>query len=519
MHKQCGKYRLVFMNTDLQENDTGIFADPPLDRSFIHAQGTFFIQFQVVGAGSHEVTRLSFSFGAYVTPADEQRTLTCTQEALPLYYPDNPAGYGVTGAYLLYYRSDFEPKDGFFVPIKTTNVPDTPRDPVSQKFLYSGTYGAAVHAYKGDCNSSPVQNGPPVSASCVEVARAWTKAVVDNCPTLVSGTSTTNCPQSPDAAVIAMDHTLPWPMILPGDGNQTNNVEGLTVEFPEPLAQGTTPTVFYNGEAVNLTAWTTPWRDDDLVPLNDNMNCPNTENGGVAYVCSRLIYGPGFKWEYDNITEGDIIRVVAKDRNNNLLDKTVHYGGATSGGAVDLLNPKIQMQALNGQEVIIRPGDRHEFNLRFNNIGQGEAHVDLLTDPADVEGLTMRWSTTDGKVQDHVVVPAGAQVTMKLLVSTATNAAETHYNFLAVARYDVEGVMQKVSLPYLVDVNKDASPDHEHAHGEGIGGARALATPTNNTTATKKAKGGLLPDLGAAFALGLSAAVLVAVAMRRRFDS
>src|SRR5687768_1424671 len=144
VHEGCGKYALVFRNKDLREDAN----------DFIHAQGTFFIQFQAVGKGSSEITRFSFSFGKTADLLDGTALVNCN-EALP----DSPMGKGTSGVFLLYYRSDFSGEDGFFVPIKTNNVPD-------------GEYAAAVHAY---------------NSAGVEVARAWARAVVDNCKTDTPG--------------------------------------------------------------------------------------------------------------------------------------------------------------------------------------------------------------------------------------------------------------------------------------------------------------------------------------------
>ncbi|HLE48296.1 MAG TPA: hypothetical protein VI818_08370, partial [Candidatus Thermoplasmatota archaeon] len=176
---QCG-VKLVLKNPDLQEASDG----------FIHASGWFFIQFQAVGPDADRVKSFAFSFG----------------KAAPDGYSNcNVGGQAVTGAYILNYRGDYTPEDGFFVPINTTLVRDD-------------EYGAAVHAY-----DQPNAQGR-------EIGRFYAKARVEN------GCAVMGCRDKTTADILKQDKVKPWPRVLPGDGKQTNgDVKGLTIEFAESV--------------------------------------------------------------------------------------------------------------------------------------------------------------------------------------------------------------------------------------------------------------------------------------------
>lgn len=468
VHKQCGKYALVFRNKDLREDAS----------DFIHAQGTFFIQFQAVGKGSSEIKRFSFSFGATNDLLYSTQVANCNEAV-----PENPIGKGTGGAYLLYYRSDFNGEDGFFVPIKTNNVPD-------------GEYGAAVHAY---------------DANGIEVARAWARAKVDNCKT-----DTPNC-QNSESDIVPQDRTLPWPMILPGDGAQTNKedgqaVAGLTVEFPEKVVNETL-FVYLNGDALTMEPWASPARDADVAPLNDDQNCA----ANVRFVCERVVYGPGFRW-IGEVKAGDVLRVAVEDLNKNYLERTIHVGAATSGGTVELEDPEIALEILNDDDVFIRPGDEHEFNARLSNIGGGEAHVNLLTNVSREAGRPMAkahveayWAEVDGTRTDHVLVPRGEDRLLKVRVRTQSDTPEDHYYVNGILEYDAGGQQQYKSFDAIVDVNKEASGNHQHLHDKGIGGA---TNSTNETGAPLGTGGAESPSPAVATFLGVMALAVIVVARR-----
>lgn len=460
VHKQCGKYALLFQNPDLREDQD----------DWIHAQGQFFIQFQVVGEGSGEVTKMSFSFGKTDDALYDNPTVNCNEDI-----PESPAGQGTGGAYLLYYRSDFEKADGFFVPILTNNVPD-------------GEYAAAIHAY---------------NAAGTEVARAWAKAKVDNCnPTTQGERCAVDSPES-----VAHDHTKPWPMVLPGDGEQTNGVNGLTVEFAEPVND--TVEVKVNGEVVPLADWTPPARDDDVVPNNDDQDCPVN----VPQVCTRKVYGPGFKWE-NPVAVGDIIEVYAVDANGNEIFKQIHYGLDTSGGTVDLQRPELKLSALNGQTVAIQPGDFHEFVVRVENIGADVAHTQLAVAPTDPNAtLTTYWMNAEGGQTSHLVVEAGQQVEAKVHVQSDAATPHETFEVLATATYDVEGQDVTKELRLMVTIDPNASGTHHGTHG---GNATSSPTPTNETARTEGGEGGGgIPGPGAPLFVACLGALGAALSRRR----
>lgn len=483
--KQCGSLKLVFKNTDLQEDDDGI----------VHAQNQFFIQFQAVGQDADKVTRFAFSFGVTTPDVNDNPQLNCNTAI-----PPNPFGSGTAGAYLLYYRSDYDPKDGFFVPILTKNVPD-------------GGYAAAVHAYTGDCGSGAF-------LGCTEVARGWTRAIVKNCPDL-SGPNT--CVSATPEQIVAQDHTLPWPMILPGDGEQTNKIEGqtfkgLTIEFPEEMIN-TTVKASLNGESLKLLPWVPPQRDSDLQPNNDFQDCPKvnlvvTTVNGIRSVCERTQYGPGWRWPGD-VEIGDVIRVEGKDKNKNHLIRIVHYGLDTSGGAVNILKPDVEMAAINGDKVEIKPGDFHEFNIRLTNLGGNDAHVNLLLNYTEGKGLTADWTTLEGSATSHVVVPAASNVVQKVKVQADKSLDHAEFKLSALADYDAEGFLERRTLYLRVNVDPEAGTAHTHSHGAGITDT-AAPTTDGKAAAVPKDEGGGIPSLGPLTVLVLLGALVVAVRPRRK---
>lgn len=474
-HAQCGKLKLVFRNPDLQEDADGV----------VHASGTFFIQFQAVGPGAADVTRFSFSFGATTKEVNDNANLNCNTAI-----PDGPLGRGTGGAYLVYYRSDFNPKDGFFVPIRTFNVPD-------------GEYAAAVHAYTGNC-------GPGEVAGCVEVARTWTRAIVKNCngPSYPTGDYCLvgDTPES----IRANDKIVPWPMILPGDGQQTNDVKGLTVEFAEPMINDTVK-VWVNGNQVSLEKWDPPLRDDDLQPNNDDQPCP--ANHELRYVCTRALYGPGFKWLGD-VLPNDVIRVEGRDKARNLLVKTVHYGVGTSAGAVDIEKPDVDMAAVNGDTVEIKPGSFHEFNVRLTNLGASDAHVNLAANYTEAKGLLASWVTLDGALTQHEVVPAGKGIEVKFKVDSDPAMKPQLFKIQGLVGYDVQGEPVTKKLLFTVSVHPSADDGHTHLHNAGLEPTAAVKAPDEGAVplATESAQG--LP--GAGLAAGILALALAVVSLGRR---
>jgi hypothetical protein len=115
--EQCGELQLVFRNADLQRRSDG----------FVHASGSFFAQFQAIGPTADEITFFGFSFGPVQSPIEDDT------EVGGMTVCDAPPQAWFTGAYILNYRADTNPDDGFFINLQTDLVPD-------------GTYAAAEHA-------------------------------------------------------------------------------------------------------------------------------------------------------------------------------------------------------------------------------------------------------------------------------------------------------------------------------------------------------------------------------------
>jgi len=537
VHNQCSKagVRLVFKNPDLQENEQGI----------IMASGGFFIQFQAVVPADREdlaksIKRLGFSFLKHSDEVQGQPTLSCNESI-----QENMVGQGLGGgAYLLYYRSDFDPSDGFFVPLFTFLVAD-------------GEYGAAIHAYAENSPGACTNYGNP---GCVEVARGWAKAIVDNCSdnpqNQLSWSSNGGCPadkasatcktgpysQARDGYVCDLDRIVPYPMILPGDGVQSNGVNGITVDFAE-LVQRDTIRLSLNGREIKdcTKAGAPPgdcwdeyesprqFRDADLVPTNDQtlagQECrsPGSNNPeGIGFVCARIKYGPGFSWE-GTVNVGDVIRVEAKDNKGNRVTKTAAFGHATSGGVVFLVDPELVLDAPQGDSVEIRPGDLHEFNIRIVNVGQGEAHAAVnVNHTAQDPTFEAYWADAQGAPTDHVVIPPdGLEHFAKVIVKTKPDSVETFgstppHQLNATVTYDAGGVPVTKLINLYVKVSHEASPEHAHLHSL-LEEEDQLKKQEQERLNATKAKGdkGLLPGPGLA-AVVAAVALVLAVGARRK---
>ena len=262
---------LVFMNPDLKMQDDG----------FVHASGSFFIQFQARGEKAFDIETFKFSFG----------------KALPTSTCASPEW--VTGAYLKNYRADYDWRDGFFVPINTCNVPD-------------GEYAAAISAYNKDQ---------------VELVRYYTKAIVENGP----GNSKDERCKNPD-------RTKPWPMILPGDGERTDGGQGLYVEVGEAVSsiEG-----FVNGRKVVLTETQGPERDDDVIP--DLGYHPALRDTPLANSQVEKRRYPAFTWAGE-LGDGDVVKIVVTDQWGNVAEKIAHLGDPTIGGRVTLAKPEFELK-------------------------------------------------------------------------------------------------------------------------------------------------------------------------------
>jgi MYXO-CTERM domain-containing protein len=424
----CGDIQIVFRNPDLQPRDDG----------FIHASGQFFAQFQAIGAGADQIATFGFSFGPETSDFDES---ACGAPAW------------VTGTYVPNYRADRDASDGFFIPLKTSLVPD-------------GTYAAAVHAYDAQDN---------------ELARFWGKAVVDNCD---DAPGAARC--DGDAAQnIQHDTTAPWPMVLPGDGQPLDGHQ-FTIEFAEPLSSYL---VLLNGQDItaNMTEWDGRLWDADLVPGYG----PAGAGAVVAPECSLpdpaqqcIKYGPAYEWKGRALTDTDVLRVEATDLAGNRAVKDIHIGSSVAGGAITDGAPNLQI-TVDETRKTTTPGQAAVFRFQITNTGGGTAHPFTSTQGPD------GW---DVSFTPHKPVPAGGSDTQELTAVPPATAAAGDYTVNATISYP-EGGTQKDNR-YQLTVTVDGS-----------------AQPAQHASTAPETKAKSSPGLASALAL---AAVGVAAALRRR---
>lgn len=425
--EKCGEdIVLVFKNPDLQPREDGK----------VHASGWFFIQFQAIGERALEIEKFTFSFGKPVEPA----LRTC----------DAPEW--ITGAYLKNYRVDNDPRDGFFVPINTTLVPD-------------GEYGAAVHAY---------------DASNKELVRYYISAMVDN----GNRQSTRDPPQK--------DFTAPWPIVLPGDGEQTNtDVNGLTIEFAEPVLL---VEARLNGALLPLEEWTPPARDDDAVP--DNPVNPSLVNPRV--------WGPGFKWNGPVLTD-DVLHVRAIDPWGNEANKILHIGDPTIGGRIDLGFPKLEY-VVDAAERTANERGQATYNFTITNIGNGSAHGNIVLERT--EGLRGKFS------KDHVTIRPGENLTTTLTVTAEAGTQPGSYEQKGYFEYKHGEVEERVPFSVrfaLAAAQTEAVPDAVVNGTERPPGSIEEPTDTGPATTSGEEKGTPGPGL-----ILVAAAAVAAAGIARR---
>jgi hypothetical protein len=424
----CGDIQIVFRNPDLQPREDG----------FIHASGQFFAQFQAIGQGADQIATFGFSFGPETTDFDES---ACGQPAW------------VTGAYVPNYRADRDASDGFFIPLKTSLVPD-------------GTYAAAVHAYDAGDN---------------ELARFWGKAVVDNCDD-AAGASRCDGDQS---QMSKHDTTAPWPMVLPGDGTPLDGHQ-FTIEFAEPLSSYL---VLLNGEDItaNMTEWDGRLWDADLVPGYG----PAGAGDAVAPECSLpepahqcIKYGPAYEWTGRALNALDVLRVEATDLSGNRAVKDIHIGSSVAGGAITDAAPNLQI-TVDETRKATAPGQAAVFRFQITNSGGGTAHP--FTSVQGPEGWGLAFTP-------HRPVAPGGTDTQELTVTPPGSAAGGDYLVNATISYPEGGTTKDNRYTLTVTVTgAQGAP----ATASGAGGPAAKASP------------GLAP-------IALLVAVAVAAALRRR---
>lgn len=359
----CGELSLVLLNPDLQPRDDG----------FIDASGNFFVQFQAIGEEADRIETFGFSFGEYTTEFPED---VC----------DLPPQLWVTGQQLVNYRADTDPSDGFFINLQTALVPD-------------GQYTAAVHAYDGDDN---------------ELARFWASAIVENCDTAVDPAGQAERCDGDEEQTTRNDGTEPWPIVLPGDGLTAADVDGFTLEFAEPLAN---LTVYLNSDDITaeLQEWEGREWDNDLIPGYG----PHGLGAILVPECSQQPpqecghLGEAYQWTTRQLTDADVLRVEAEDRNGNLAVKNLHIGSSVTSGGVTAEVPILSWTA-DTTRATVAPGETAVFTFEIQNKGGATGHPFASAEgPA---GWTLAWQP------DHQQVASGEKEVQELHVTAPANA-------------------------------------------------------------------------------------------------
>lgn len=422
-------------------NITLVFMNPdirPREDGYVHVSGTFFIQFQAIGETAAQVATIAFSFGK---PIPDPVT-TC----------DAP-GEPVTGVRIPKYRVDKDGSDGFFVPINTTLVPD-------------GEYSAAITAFDSGGGY---------------LAQFYTKAIVENgaeCRT----------------QRVCQDNVMPWPMILPGDGEQTNGVNGITIEFGEFVAD---VTVKINGEQVIPQPWTPPERDDDAKPDNDDEDCGPLNEGPPrgAPVCRRVLWGSGFI--VDRVPNpGDVIEVQSIDQAGIPGTKIVTVGGVTQGGTIVLVEPELTLSA-ETTEAEVEAGQTAEYRLKLVNVGEGTAEARMTVEGP--EGVVTEWDSPT------VQVEKGAERFVTFKATPAQDLRPGGYTLLAKATYKSGTADQEKQLVLTLRVT-----EYRPVPQSPIRQTRANVTEAPEDDAGANRAPGLEP------ALLVAAGAAVAIALRGR---
>lgn len=386
---QCGEVELLFLNPGLQPGGDGV----------VDASGSFFAQFQAIGARAADIATFGFSFGLGPTSLPEDACMD--DEAL------------FTGQALQNYRADRNPDDGFFINLQTPLVPD-------------GQYSAAVHAYDAQDN---------------EIARFWAPAIVDNCDGDVGSRCDGDQEQNTRQDIIE-----PWPIVLPGDGQKLDEVTGFSIEFAEPLSF---LDVRLNGLEVTdeLEPWSGRLWDDDLFPgygpmgLGDIL-APECEQQ-PPQECNYL--GEAYQWNVRALTEEDVLRVEARDLAGNLAVKDVHIGSGITGGALSEDIPVLSW-SVEEDEIFATPGQSVEFHFTLQNRGAATGHP-FARDEAPA-GWESRWDPP------HEPVPSGQETTQKYILRVPSNATAGPH--VAHAYMDYRSGNEDKSLEYPVTVIVDS---------------------------------------------------------------
>lgn len=429
--QSCGEgLELFIRNPDIVPDDKGVFA----------VSGKLLVQFQVIGDRADEIEAFGLSFGADVPTGDE----VC---ALP------PAAW-LTGIYAEGYAVDLDKTDGFFIAINSNGQTSPQAD-----------LGVAVHGY---------------NAANTEIARFWGIVRLNHC----GGQPSMGCPNADFP-----DFTMPWPILLPGDGTKTL-VDGFTFEFNEPLSS---LAVELNGQ--NITSELQEWAER---PTWDQDSIPDAGPGGVflsvAGPCSQPppvhtcgpLSGPAYKWTQRKLVDADIVRIIAEDAKGNTAIKEIHIGSSVAGGTISDGLPVLQM-TFQESLAVAKPGDLTFFTMRMQNAGGGTGHPFARAEVPP--GWTYEW------LPGHKPVPPGATSEQELQIRVPANASVGRYPIRALIDYR-QGTEDKTLESALnVDIFFSGAAPKENA---------TEAAPDG------KAKGAPLPTL-----LPLSAVALAVFVARR----
>lgn len=366
--QSCGEgYTLFIRNPDIIPDSTGTF----------HVSGNLLVQFQVIGEKADEIEAFGLSFGADLPTGEEFCAL--------------PSALWLTGAYLESYSLDKDKSDGFFIGINSNGDTSPQYD-----------LGVAVHGYGADGT---------------ELARFWGIVSIDHC----GGQPSLGCPDNQDAP----DFTMPWPIILPGDGAVRPEPDGFVFEVNEGLSD---LLVELNGEDITaeLEDWTDrPDWDRDSAPGGPQLlferiapQCSlEGPTAGNVHSCGPL-GGPAYKWTGRAMTDADVIRVVATDLAGNVATKEIHIGSSVAGGTISDGVPILQM-TFEQSSLTAAPGETAVFTMVMENNGGGEGHP--FADATVPEGWTFEWRP------GHQPVPAGGESRQELHVTVPANATADGY--------------------------------------------------------------------------------------------
>lgn len=391
--QSCGEgLELFIRNPDIVPDPDGVF----------HVSGRLLVQFQVIGERADLIEAFGLSFGAD-SPVGEE---VC----------DLPPQAWLTGVYgpLEGYAVDQDKSDGFFIAINS-NGQTSPQAEI----------GVAVHGYDAAHN---------------EIARFWGNVNLDHCgqqPSL-------GCPDADFP-----DFTMPWPILLPGDGMKAP-VEGFVFEFNEPLSS---LKVELNG--VDVTGELEEWTER---PTWDQDSFPDAGPGGLfltvgagpctqpppAQTCGPLA-GPAHKWTKRALTDDDIVRILATDMKGNLATKEIHIGSSVAGGTIADGLPVLQMTFLNSSATA-PAGSTVIFPMTMQNTGGGTGHPFARAEVP--EGWSFQW------VPGHAPVPPGGTTSQQLEVTIPADAAPGSYPLRAIIDYQqgstdktLESALSVLALP------------------------------------------------------------------------